>query len=135
MLAYRAIVSGSIKYNKRLLLGFLSNCHLCLEIDKIKPKPKFVSGILKNTLGTYDINPWASLNLDHISTFMDYYTVVIMPGQMNYSVDYGSDSTNFSAICEHGKELFSMIFFRGSFMARTFSAIRQFRKTTFFNIL
>ena len=100
-------------------------------LTEIKPQTKFALGILKNTLGTYDINPWVSLNLDHISTFMDYYTVVIMPGQMNYSVDYGSDSTNFSAICEHGinSDLLSIIF-SWKFIWLEPSAIPQYRKTT-----
>jgi hypothetical protein len=37
---------------------------------------------------------------------MDYYTVVSGPGVFNYSVTYGNEIANYSAICEFGNFIY-----------------------------
>jgi len=64
---------------------------------------QFYQGILQTTNGMYNINPWTTLNLDRIGTFMDYYSVVIGPGAFNYSLSHGKETLSISAICEYGK--------------------------------
>jgi hypothetical protein len=59
---------------------------------------------LKNTLGVYDIGPWSNLNLDPVSTFMDFYTVIASnPPNLTYSVTYGYEPSPVAAICRYGE--------------------------------
>ena len=61
--------------------------------------------MITTTSGGYNIQPWTSLQLDAISTMMDYNTVIIGPGSFTYSVSYGYEVTPLPAICEFGNPL------------------------------
>jgi hypothetical protein len=60
----------------------------------------FLSGVIQNTLGNFDVGPWPLL--DQIETMMDYFVVVLGPGFFNYSVSYGNEKFSIPAICELG---------------------------------
>ena len=67
-------------------------------------------GILETTTGVYDIGPWSSLNLDHIDTFMDYYTVIAStPANWSYYVAYGNEPSTTPAICLYGNLSFLIL--------------------------
>jgi hypothetical protein len=40
----------------------------------------FSTGVVRNTLGALDLDPWKSLGLPLIPTMMDYYAIVLGPG-------------------------------------------------------
>jgi len=64
-------------------------------------------GILQNTLGQYNIDPWSSLQLDAIPTMLEYYSVVFDTSNSSYSISYGYDQNKLiSAICKFGKHYF-----------------------------
>jgi len=65
----------------------------------------FLTGILQNTLGEYNIRSWSQLGLDNVTTFIQYFTVIFefnLTGS-KYSVSYDYEAMPFSAICEHGE--------------------------------
>jgi len=63
-----------------------------------------LTGIIKNTLGEQNLNPWSQLGLDTVTTFIQYFTVIFQSGisGKNYSVRYDYENVQISAICELG---------------------------------
>ena len=59
-------------------------------------------GILQDTAGRDNGNPWASKNLRKTETFIDYYTIVFQTTTSNYSVSHGLEVTPLPAICRYG---------------------------------
>lgn len=61
-----------------------------------------VQGIVKGFYYADNWNPWASLGLDKVQTFMDYYTVVFDIQTSSYKATHGFDYPFYPAICVYG---------------------------------
>jgi hypothetical protein len=69
----------------------------------IVEKANLSSGILQDTAGRDNWNPWSSKNLRKTKSFIDYYTIIFQTTTSNYSVSHGLEITPLPAICRYGK--------------------------------